>query len=406
MEFLFKKELSSYQIAELKKRIPFLSENKLMYSINYQNDMAYGMTISSDGDIDFEELSEIIGSLLEDIYKIKDIPSRIVWETARSPLKCSVQQIMDSDLVYKNADGQITLTGDMLCLFLSLDALFSSISQQLFHCEAYRFPVLLPTRTLEATGYFEHNPHQWMNVHRLKLGTQNYHQYLEGYMSENHNCPEMTDTGFSLPPTMCYYVYDMLKYKSIDNSSYTASGRSFRYEGNHILPFERLIDFTIRETVFVGTKEYVETSVDQYMNCMIGVMDILGLTGRCETANDMFFMTDRTAQRLNIQKMLGTKHELLLHIPDDKVVAVASFNKHGNFIGKRFNIWTSGSPRDTAYSSCVGIGLERLVYACVTQTGLNNICQLIDRVRNTTSIIQKLREHNQMGICHDKNKPE
>ena len=406
MEILFKQRLASYQIEELEKRIPFLSENKLIYSINYQNDMAYSMTISSDVDIDFEELSELVGSLLEDIYKIKDIPSRIVWETTKSPIKCSDQQIMDSDLVYKNANGQITLTGDLLCLFLSLDELFSSISQQLFHCKAYRFPVLLPTRTLEATGYFEHNPHQWMNVHRLKRGSQNYHQSLKGNMPKDHSCPEMTDTEFSLPPTMCYYVYDMLKYKSIENSSYTTSGRSFRYGGNLILPFERLIDFTIRETVFVGTKEYVESSVDQYMHCTTGVMDILGLAGRCETANDMFFMTDRTAQRLNIQKMLGTKYELLLNIPDDKVVAVASFNKHGNFIGKRFNIQTGGFPGNTAYSSCVGIGLERLVYACVTQTGLNNICQLIDRVKDTTSIIQQLQEYNQAGIRYDKNKPE
>ena len=99
MEILFKQRLASYQIEELEKRIPFLSENKLIYSINYQNDMAYSMTISSDVDIDFEELSELVGSLLEDIYKIKDIPSRIVWETTKSPIKCSDQQIMDSDLV-------------------------------------------------------------------------------------------------------------------------------------------------------------------------------------------------------------------------------------------------------------------------------------------------------------------
>lgn len=406
MEFLFKHHLASYQVTELEKRIPFLSETRLTYSINYQNDVACGMTISSDEDIDYKELSELIDCLLEDIYNIKDIPSRVVWETAGAPLKCSLQQLMNSGMVYINTNGQISLTGDMLSLFSSLDSLFCSISQELFHCRAYRFPVLLPSRTLETTGYFEHNPHQWMNVHRLKRGTRNYHRYSEGNTPEYQNCPDMTDTGFSLPPTMCYYVYDMLKSKTIRNSSYTACGRSFRYEGNHILPFERLIDFTIRETVFVGSKEYVETSVDQYMYCITRVMDILGLLGRCETANDMFFMTDRTAQRLNIQKMLGTKYELLLHIPDDKLVAAASFNKHGNFIGKRFNIRTEGSPGTTAYSSCVGIGLERLVYACVTQTGLNNLHQLIDRVKDTSSIIRQLQECYQLGICHDRTKPE
>ncbi len=285
------------------------------------------------------------------------------------------------------------MSGELLKLFNRFNELFATISEQLFDCEAYEFPVLLSTKTLETTGYFEHNPYQWMKINRLKKGMENYQIYSRYASHQTSDSPEMCDSGYSLPPTMCYYVYDMLKNSSISNSSYTTCGRSFRYEGDCDKPFERLVDFTIRETVFVGTRKFVESSVEKYMSYTTKVMDILGICGKCETANDIFFMTDRTAERLNIQKMLGSKYELLLYIPDEKMIAVASFNKHGNFIGKRFDIHTKEISNPVAYSACVGIGLERLVYSCVSQIGIDNIKQFNEKLKNSSFIIEQLKKN-------------
>lgn len=391
MEYLFKKKLEKYQIEELQKRLPFLSEEDVKYQINYMDDFAYSMTISSVSDIKREELSQMLDYLLDDVCKIKNIPSKVFWEKEYFQNKSNLQEILDSDYVYKNSIGQVTLSGKILKLFNCFNNLFASISQQLFDSEAYEFPVLIPTKTLETTGYFEHNPYQWMNINRLKKGKKNYRTYSRDMSSPISDFSEMCDSGYSLPPTMCYYVYDMLKNRSIDNSSYTTCGRSFRYEGDCDEPFERLVDFTIRETVFVGTRKFVEYSIEKYMDYTTKVMDILGICGKCETANDIFFMTDRTAERLNIQKMLGSKYELLLYIPDAKMIAAASFNKHGNYIGKRFNIRTNEIYNPIAYSACVGIGLERLVYSCISQIGLEHIQQLNEELENSEFIIEQLK---------------
>lgn len=393
MEYFFKRKIEEYQIGELQKRLPFLCEDKIDYRINYQDDLAYSMTIFSVSETRIDEFSQMLDYLLEDIYKIKNIPSKIAWEKEYSPSKSNLQEILDSGYVYKNSIGQVTLSGELLKLFNRFNELFATISQQLFDCEAYEFPVLLSTKTLETTGYFEHNPYQWMKINRLKKGMENYQIYSQYASRRTSDSPEMCDSGYSLPPTMCYYVYDMLKNSSISNSSYTTCGRSFRYEGDCDKPFERLVDFTIRETVFVGTRKFVESSVEKYMSYTTKVMDILGICGKCETANDIFFMTDRTAERLNIQKMLGSKYELLLYIPDKKMIAVASFNKHGNFIGKRFDIHTNEISNPVAYSACVGIGLERLVYSCVSQIGLDNIKQFNEKLKNSSFIIEQLKKN-------------
>ena len=56
MEYLFKKKLEKYQIEELQKRLPFLSEEDVKSQINYMDDFAYSISISSVSDINREEL--------------------------------------------------------------------------------------------------------------------------------------------------------------------------------------------------------------------------------------------------------------------------------------------------------------------------------------------------------------
>lgn len=391
MEYYFKRKMQKYQIEEFQRRIPFLLEDKFSYSINYSDELAYSITITCIEEGKKDELFYMMDRLVDDIYKLKNIPSKIFWEREYLESKSDLHEILNSRYVYKNSIGQITLSGELLELFNCFNKVFEMISKKIFSCVEYGFPVLLPTETLKRTGYFEHNPYQWMKVNRMRKGIKNYDIYSQKEC-QNQYSTEMCDSGYSLPPTMCYYVYDMIKNSSVCNSSYTTCGRSFRYEGDCDRPFERLVDFTIRETVFVGTRKFVENSVEKYMCYTTKLMDLLGICGKCETANDIFFMTDCTAERLNIQKMLGSKYELLLYIPDGKMLAVASFNKHGNFIGKKFNISINESTDSIAFSSCVGVGLERLVYSCVSQIGLEGIKRLNKKLTNTAEIIENLEK--------------
>ena len=50
-------------------------------------------------------------------------------------------------------------------------------------------------------------------------------------------------------------------------------------------------------------------------------------------------------------------------------VAIASFNSHGDFFGRRMNIRLPGG--EVAHSGCVAFGLERWAYAFFCQNGLD-----------------------------------
>lgn len=390
MEYLFKNTLKDYQIRELEKRIPLISETVFRYKIHYINDSAYKISLIAESDFSDIEITQMLDYLLDDIYKLKDIPSKLKWERKRNFVLSGDTGILNNGCAYENSPGQVTLSGDLLKLFNAFNELFRQISLYMFNSKEFQFPVLLPTEVLKKAGYFEHTPYQWLTVSRIKRGLFNYKQFACS-LEDQEITAEMCDSGYSMPPTMCYYVYDMLKNHNVNNSSFTTCGRSFRYEGCCVEPFVRLIDFTIRETVFIGNQEYVESSIDQYMAMTTKIMDILNLCGKCVSANDMFFMTDNTAARLNVQKMLGTKYELLLDTPNNDMIAVASFNKHMNYIGKRFNIHIEDEKNAIVFSSCVGVGLERMLYACVNQLGNKSIEQIIEVLSDVDNI---------MGLLH------
>lgn len=75
--------------------------------------------------------------------------------------------------------------------------------------------------------------------------------------------------------------------------AYTARGPSFRFEHGYHSPLARLWDFTIRETVFLGRREYVDGHLDRLRGEIVGLADDIGLRGTCESASDPFFIPRR-----------------------------------------------------------------------------------------------------------------
>jgi hypothetical protein len=96
-------------------------------------------------------------------------------------------------------------------------------------------------------------------------------------------------------------------------------------------------------------------------------LERLGLTGRCEVANDAFFLKD-SADHAWSQRFLELKYELRLDVDAETTIAVGSFNFHERFFADSFRI---GSGADHVHTACVGFGLERLTYAFLCRHGLD-----------------------------------
>ena len=169
---------------------------------------------------------------------------------------------------------------------------------------------------------------------------------------------------------MCYHVFQQYRGRSLDTTDVhvvTCRGKSFRFESAYVTTLERLWDFTIREIVFMGTREQVTGARESLLRRCLSYMQELDLAGQCEVANDPFFGGD-AADRISSQRLMELKYELRLEVAPAHAIAVGSFNFHDRHFGSSFAITSdTGEP---VHSSCVGFGLERLVYAFLCQYGL------------------------------------
>jgi len=128
-------------------------------------------------------------------------------------------------------------------------------------------------------------------------------------------------------------------------------------------------NFTMREVIFVGPKEFVLDNRETARQRMAKVFEEIGLAYRVESANDPFFIGEFRKQ-VAFQSAFQLKYEIRARLPfKDSTLAVGSYNYHQDFFGRKLNITLpDGSP---AHTGCVAFGLERMAYAFLAQFGLD-----------------------------------
>lgn len=173
-----------------------------------------------------------------------------------------------------------------------------------------------------------------------------------------------------MPPAVCYHVYGFREGALLESPPLflTGRGRCFRNEPGVDPPLGRLRVFEMREIVALGSRTDVERFRQDMIDRVRDFVSELGLEGQIEQASDPFFLQE-PGKRL-MQQVLPLKYELRLTLDGSgHTCAVASFNHHTDFFGRRFQIrLPSGA---TAHSGCVAFGLERWVLAFLAQNGLD-----------------------------------
>jgi hypothetical protein len=95
--------------------------------------------------------------------------------------------------------------------------------------------------------------------------------------------------------------------------------------------------FTMREVVMAGTPEQVLHFREEALTFVDGLTAELGLRGSFVEANDPFFLGDGPADQADIALPDVVKIELRLSLYDDRTLACASFNVHGDFFARHFH---------------------------------------------------------------------
>lgn len=170
-------------------------------------------------------------------------------------------------------------------------------------------------------------------------------------------------------PSTCYHCYASRSGARLkDNEAVTAVTRCHRYEAaNHADP-GRLMEFTLRETIFIGEPDYVRSTREDCLSRIEQWASDWSLYGELLPANDPFFTDDYEAKAVQ-QHRLAMKYEYRAVLPSTGgTIAVLSSNLHSATFGKSFDM-RIGTMR--ANSGCIGFGLERLGLALVEQHGLD-----------------------------------
>lgn len=253
----------------------------------------------------------------------------------------SLDEILKQGNIVRTENGGVCLNGISARLFDYFDKVFKKFAIINSAIEE-RYPVLLSKDTLIKTKYLNNYPGNSM--------------YVE-------------DSNAALSPSACFHVYE--RYKDTvfkDNTSLTFLQNVFRNEKDKNNEFGRLRDYHVREIVFVGSEEYVDTSINRMINKTSRFMVELGLKGDIESATDLFITPNMNRYKL-IQMHNKAKYELRLEYDNNRDISVASFNRHGKTFSHTFNIGVSGV--ENVVSGCIGYGIERFVMAFLSQYGCN-----------------------------------
>jgi hypothetical protein len=244
-----------------------------------------------------------------------------------------------------------------------------------FAAVPYRFPTLIPARYMERVNYFRSFPHSLTFATHLREDLDVIDHFAQHAACDDHglNAPPESFAQIQalLSPAVCYHLYFTLADQTLpdDRVVATAVGNCFRYEAINLISLERMWNFTMREVIFVGPKDFVLDNREVARKRMAKFFEKIDLSYRVESANDPFFIGEFRKQAA-FQSAFQLKFEIRALLPfKDATLAVGSYNYHQDFFGRSLNISLSdGSP---AHTGCVAFGLERIAFAFLAQYGFD-----------------------------------
>jgi len=323
-------------------------------------------------DIADEKFQEVMRNL---IYVSKGINRKRLFE---NKVHHAYEQNPMADLekmgdVIRTGDGLFSFQGRFLevlraCQQYVFDVALShnAIEQQ--------YPVLWPVNLYKKINYFNDFPHQVILAAPVKSDFETRDSFAKKYSKERDYHAVSMDNGiadsvYGLQCAVCdTCYYNIRETVNHPNTLYTTTNKVFRNENSATGSLDRLTEFTVRDIMFVGDMDFVMLNRQRMFDEAEKLLTLVGLESKIETADDPFFTNDAVVKNL-FQSASELKHELLVKLNySGDFMAVGSVNLHLDFFGQAFGITLpDGTP---AYSGCVGIGFERLVFGLYCQYGV------------------------------------
>jgi len=264
--------------------------------------------------------------------------------------------LFENELVVQVGNGLFVLKGILVDLYNKIEQLIIGIANRVKAKEVI-VPYILSWENATKSNYLNSFENQALSIVSLEKIKKNENKVLE-YV------------GLACP-TVCYHYFSSLKNKRVsENFAITAFARCTRGEKGELNDLSRLTNFSMREIVFFGTKEFCSEQLNIVLNETKKILnEIFDLNYKVMTASDPFFGENDLLKK-KAQLLSESKHELQAFLPYcNDSISIGSFNNHGSVFYDRFNI--SSKEPELKFSSCVGWGYERLIFSILSQKGVD-----------------------------------
>ena len=235
--------------------------------------------------------------------------------------------------------------------------------------EAY--PNVIPMESLSDANHLSSFPEHLNFVSHLDSDIENLDRFSAIATSTRLSSADDQDITFAPSdlvhnPSTCYHCYASKRGMDLtDNTAITAITKCHRYEASNHSQLGRLMEFSLREVIFLGTPDYVRETRAQSLKVVEDLVRDWHVFGSLGSASDPFFSSDYSKKATH-QQRLALKYEYRALLPPHKPISILSSNLHGPTFSKAFSITLNGRPINTG---CIGFGLERFAFAIIAQHG-------------------------------------
>lgn len=260
-------------------------------------------------------------------------------------------------------DGYAALSGSLLEKVFEFDAVICSWAAE-FGATEYRFPSMIPARSLAPIAYLKSFPH-------LATFVTSGDRSEEALIAIAEECGVADQIPASeqqlepitqlLTPAACYHFYPRFAGGRLTSPMFLTTRCQCHRREHEYLPLQRQWCFEMREIVCIGDGETIDRFTEDCRERIELLVSALGIDAGWETATDPFFNPSADPKAL-AQILEPVKKELCTR----DGLAIASINKHRSFFGECYDI-----QHDTvaAHSACVAFGIERWLYAMIQTHG-------------------------------------
>ena len=260
--------------AEFAKRVYFAAEEISDFRLIGDGDHVTAVAVTTVDGV----LPDGLGDKLRFVLRNDVLPQlirdpKVIWSSPaqRTYPADTFDRLVAIGAAYPVGEGQVALGSPLLELMDDLDRVLRRLVVEEFGGHEFRYPTLIPIDALDRCDYFTSFPQFAMFATRLRSDVDNYREFLDrvregGRGIGSEILEHCSGVDYCLPPTMCYHTFNQFTGTTVAHPVVTAKGKSFRHEARYHRSLARLWDFTIREIVFLGTREEVLAARERFLH--------------------------------------------------------------------------------------------------------------------------------------------